>query len=393
MTGRRAGATATEDPRTGGRRPRVLHLAFEDPRRPGAGGGSVRTAEINRRLSEEFDVVAACVRFPGCAPYRQDGVRYTHIGRGTGYTTAIMSYFAAQAGAVRRWRPDLVVEDFGAPLSTWGLPAATDVPVVGVVQWLFAAEKAREYRLPFHLVERFGVSRHRRLVAVSEDLGERLSRMNGAAQVDVVPNALPPEAFTTPPAGRRRDVVFLGRVEDAQKGVSLLLRAYAQAVRAGLDQALVIAGTGPDESRMRGLAHELGVADRVRFRGHVALEDRFSLLAAAQVVAMPSRYETFGMVAAEALAVGTPVVAFDIPCLRNVVAPGTGRLVEPFDVDRFATALVEVGSDAGARTAMGEAGRRHTEGMTWDRAAEHQAAVYRAALREASPLALSPAAR
>ena len=61
------------------------------------------------------------------------------------------------------------------------------------------------------------------------------------------------------------------------------------------------------------------------------------MLASADVVVMPSRYETYGLVAAEALAVATPVVAFTIPCLRNVVDDGrTGVLVDAFDVAAFA---------------------------------------------------------
>ena len=72
-------------------------------------------------------------------------------------------------------------------------------------------------------------------------------------------------------------------------------------------------GDGPDRDAVESLALKFDVLDRVRIVGWVPPEDRFKWLSGADFIAMPSRYESFGMVAAEALAVETPVVAFDIP--------------------------------------------------------------------------------
>lgn len=369
-------------------RPRILHLGYEDPRKPGAGGGSVRTVEINARLANDFDIVVACARFPGCEPYTDGGVRYVHLGAGSSRDLSAATYFAGQRRAVRRYAPDLVVEDFGAPISTWGLPRTTSVPVVGVVQWLFAAEKSRQYHLPFHRIEQFGLAAHRTLVAVSDDLGARLRLRNPHAEVHVVPNALPPEAFTTPHDGPRDGIRYLGRLEDAQKGLSLLLRAYARAAResGGIAQDVHIAGEGPDRTALEALAVDLGISDRVHFVGSVPLADRFAWLAGAEIVAMPSKYETFGMVAAESMAVHSPVIAFDIDCLRNLVHDENGRRVPAFDVATYATALRELGADAGLRSALGMRGAADVSHLTWDNAAEHQGRVYSAALRGRTPL-------
>lgn len=368
-------------------RSRILHLGYEDPRKPGAGGGSVRTYEINSRLASEFEIVVACARFPGCEPYTENGVRYVHLGAGTGRDVSAATYFAGQWAAVRRYAPDLVVEDFGAPISTWGLPRTTSVPVVGVVQWLFAAEKSLQYHLPFERVERFGLAAHRTLIAVSDDLGSQLRRRNPRADVHVVPNALPPQAFATSHDGPRKDIRYLGRIEDAQKGLSLLLRAYARAATApdGIAQDVLVAGEGPDRHTLEAMAADLGIADRVSFIGPVAPADRFAWLAAAEFVAMPSRYETFGMVAAEAMAAHTPVVAFDIDCLRNLVSDDTGRRVPAFDVEAYAAALRELGADVALRSSLGRRGAANVAHLTWDNAAEHQGQIYRAAIRGRIP--------
>ena len=355
-------------------RPRVLHLAFEDPDRPGAGGGSIRTREIDRRLALNFNMIVVCARYRGSRPRIEEGVRYVHIGLPWGRNLSLLSYFALLPWALIRYPGELVVEDFAAPFSSVAVPWLTSRPVVGMVQWLFAQEKASEYRLPFHLVERVGLASHRNLVAVSEDLAEQLRRRNPRAQVQVIENALPDEAFQARTL-LRRNILYLGRLEIAQKGVDLLLEAFAS-MPEGLGRTLVIAGSGPDETRLRALATRLGLDNRVVFAGHVDPAARFDLLASAELVAMPSRYETFGMVAAEALAVGTPVVAFDIPCLRSIVAPPNGILVPAFDTRAFASAIERVLADDLLRSQIGSSGRSRVSHLRWDGMATVQQEFY-----------------
>jgi glycosyltransferase involved in cell wall biosynthesis/O-antigen/teichoic acid export membrane protein len=358
--------------------PRVLHLAFEDPYRPGSGGGSVRTFEIDKRLALNFKVTVVCARYRGSKPRVEDGVRYVHIGLPWGLKLSLMSYFIFLPWALIRYPSELVVEDFAAPFSSVAVPWLTSRPVIGVVQWLFAEQKASEYRLPFHLVERIGLSSHRNLVAVSDDLGAELQRRNPKAQVSVIQNGLPDEAFSTLERARK-NILYLGRLEIAQKGVDLLLEIFAS-IAHDTGRILTIAGSGPDEERIRELAHSLGIADRVVFAGRIAPADRFELLASAEVVAMPSRYETFGMVAAEALAVGTPVVAFDIPCLRSILSPSSGVLVPAFDTEAFAGALVRVLDDDWLRDRLGNSGRARVDHLRWDGVAAVQRDLYSRAL-------------
>ncbi len=355
-------------------RPRVLHLAFEDPRRPGSGGGSVRTLEIDRRLAGTYQITAVCARYPGCKPRVEDGVHYVHVGLPWGQKLSFLTYFSCIPWVLVRYPSELVVEDFAAPFSSVAVPWLTSRPVVGMVQWLFAQEKATEYRLPFHLVEKVGLSSHRNLVAVSEDLAVQLRSRNHRAQVQVIENALPDEAFAAR-SRPRRDILFLGRLEIAQKGVDLLVESFAS-VADRTDRLLVIAGSGPDERRIRELVDARGIGGRVKFTGHISPEDRFDLLASAEVVAMPSRYETFGMVAAESLAVETPVVAFDIPCLRSVVSPGGGIQIPAFDTSAFGEALLKVLQDETLKLELGRAGREAVSHLRWDGMAAIQRDFY-----------------
>jgi glycogen synthase len=81
-------------------------------------------------------------------------------------------------------------------------------------------------------------------------------------------------------------------------------------------------------------------------------------------------------VAVEALACATPVLAFDIDCLRQVVPADAGRLVPAGDVAAYATALVELLDRPEACLAMGERGRRFARRFDWDEIADRQERVY-----------------
>ena len=288
--------------------------------------------------------------------------------------------------ALLRYPSDLVVEDFGAPFSSVAVPWMTGRPVIGVVQWLFAREKSLQYHLPFHWVEGLGVRSHRALIAVSDDLGARLSERNPRAAVTVVANGLDSGAFE-PHDCTRSGIAYLGRLEIAQKGLDLLVEAYA-GIAGSIEQDLVLGGDGPDRRALEDLVGRLGIADRVHFVGRVAASDRFTWLARADMVAMSSRYETFGMVAAEALAVGTPVVAFDIPCLRALVDAEVGARVSAFDVDAFAGAMRSLATDAVLRQELGARGPGRVAGLRWEGLAEEQANVYRRQLTVAGEMAV-----
>jgi glycosyltransferase involved in cell wall biosynthesis len=363
------------------RRLRIIHFAYEDKRQPGAGGGSVRTHEINKRLARNHDVTVVAAGWPGAADRVEDGVRYLHAGSGRTRARAL-AYFVRLPWRAMTADADLIVEDFGAPISTVGLPWFTNTPVVAMVQWLFADRMAKKYRLPLRLVENLGLRAHRHFIAVSQDLAGSLVARRRGARVDVVPNGVEEAAFAAD-AERvtprdRASIAFLGRIDTAQKGLDVLIRALA----ALPGHSLTVIGDGPDEAHLRRLARSFGVDGRISWHGRVEGQAKYDLLAAARVVAVPSRFETFGMVAVEALATGTPVVASDIDCLRQVVPGYAGRRVPVDRPDLLADALRALLEDEAAVVRLGSAGRAFARGFSWDRLAADQERIYLAAANE-----------
>jgi glycosyltransferase involved in cell wall biosynthesis len=359
---------------SGARRLRILHLAFDEPQRPGSGGGAVRNHEINRRLAACHDITAITVSYRGARERQQDGIHYVQAGLPLGHYGTILSYIAALPFVVWTRRSDLVVEDFVAPVGSWLAPLWTRRPVIGHVQWLGAGEKSRQYHLPFSVLERLGVRAHRVLITVSNDVAGRLRSMNPRADVVVLPNGLDAGVWEVGGSGRR-DVVYLGRLEIGGKGLDMLLQAFAS-IADRTEARLLIAGDGPDRARLARMVETMGLGGRVELLGRVSGQRRFELLASADVACLPTRYESFGMVALEATACGTPVLAFDIPPLREVLRPDSAVLVPAFRVDDYAEALAGLLADPDRRRRMGERGREAARGFDWDRIARRQEQVY-----------------
>jgi len=135
-----------------------------------------------------------------------------------------------------------------------------------------------------------------------------------------------------------------------------VVRIFAR-VREGLDARLVLVGDGPEYGRTRELVEKLGLADYVRYVGVV--DGVASLLAAADVLLLPSETESFGLVALEAMASGVPVVASDVGGLPEVVEHGVSGYLAPVgDVDAMAGYCLKLLSDCGDGRKFGEAARR-----------------------------------
>jgi len=153
-------------------------------------------------------------------------------------------------------------------------------------------------------------------------------------------------------------VAFAGRIVP-NKGIGVLLDAFAQVAQAVPDARLVIAGDGPEREALTQHARQLGIASQVEWLGHLSRDDAEAAFASAWVQAVPSTWEEpFGLVAAEGLMRGTAVVASKLGGLAEIVVDGeTGALVPAGDPNALANALLPILSDRDHAEALGHAGR------------------------------------
>lgn len=165
---------------------------------------------------------------------------------------------------------------------------------------------------------------------------ERLAPEN----VSLVYNGIDPEKFAPPGPRVRHDrlaVLGVGRLHP-QKNFSLFLETAAELSRRGLPFEFRIAGTGPEEKMLRGLADRLGIRDRVTFLGHVS--NTQLMYAGADVLLMTSKYEGTPLAILEAMAARLPIVAPRLDGIGEILVDGVDALlVEPPTANGFADAV------------------------------------------------------
>lgn len=190
------------------------------------------------------------------------------------------------------------------------------------------------------LVERVCVRLPNRIVAVSPGTREKLVEMGAAPErIRVVPNPLDTKSLlATVAEDTAPELLFVGRLLE-HKHADLAIQATRMLVDRGYDVRLGIVGVGPEEARLRQLVSTLDLDQRVTFYLSIGSQTEvWSLVRGSRVLLAPSVREGFGLVVAEALALGTPVVCALHPENESskLVDPTTGSLVEALNASALA---------------------------------------------------------
>lgn len=188
------------------------------------------------------------------------------------------------------------------------------------------------------------------------------------------------EGVSTPtaqplPHGRENGhILFVGMLHP-HKNVEQLIRACAR-IASKISEPLTIVGGDPgnEEYRLKAIANELGVGERVTFQGFVDEVEPY--YTQARLFVFPSQYEGFGLPPLEAMARGVPVVASNRASVPEVVGKAA-LVVDPDDVGALAEAMYRVLSDHGLRQELIQAGYQRVQQFTWDRAAKSTIDVFK----------------
>lgn len=251
-------------------------------------------------------------------------------------------------------------------------------------------------------IERQAVRDAAAVVAASEIEAGELTQMYGIERrkLAVIPCGVDPEVFrpirqadAREALGRdqcERLIVFVGRIEQI-KGVDVLLKSlgllFFRRPELRSEVCLVVVGGAldPDDDapeteklvELRRLVHAHRMEDNVDFVGSAAQERLALWYAAADLCAVPSLTESFGLVALEAMACGTPVVATRVGGLQTVVEDGvSGLLVPAGDYQALAEGMAQVLTDHRLRMHLAHGARERAEGFTWTRVGDEIETLY-----------------
>lgn len=326
------------------------------------GGGALVAEKVARRLSDDFDVTVVTDGRRG-ASLRRDGIRYVYLPvRWAGPRAGQLLFLMLLPFLARRLPHDAWLENFTPPFSTSFLPLFSRAPVVGIDPGHSAEALWRRYHIPFFLVERLGLRCYRHIVVMNEADASAVRRLSSRVDVQVIANGVEQRQIDDARIDAGDYILFLGRIDIWVNGLDLLLEAYRRS-RPPLPLLLAGSGTQAEERKLAALlaAHP----GSVRWVGFAGEELKRDLLRHSAFLVMPSRHETFGLVALEAMAYGKPILHFDLPALRWM-RDGGDVAVPPFDVAALGDRMRMLASDEPARRALGRQAGQAAEHYTWD---------------------------
>lgn len=359
---------------------RILHTDTDDIENPLRGGQPVRTFEVNSRLSAQHDITILTATYPASVKqvtrnklnYQRLGITVPHWG-----LSSHLSFLARLPSAVKKIPHDLLVEEFTPPVGFCNLERYTIKPVVSIVQWFFFDDWQKRYKLPFERIMRHRAVQfpERNIIVQTNKMGEYFQSLLPKANITKVPCGIHSGAFLdTYEAGDY--ALFLGRLDTQHKGLDDLLLAWAELVNAGVSIPLWVVGAGKDEAALKTLAAKLNIENLVLFKGRLEGADKNVAIKHCRLLVMPSRQETFGLTALEAMAMQKPVVAYDIDHLDELLQPQWSSTVPLGNMQALAKAVARLWQDPAMCQAMGEQAYAAAKTYLWDEVAKQQQQFY-----------------
>ena len=259
-----------------------------------------------------------------------------------------------------------------------GVPHLVTFHTLGLIKMQSRAGEVEQLERP--VVEAEVMASADRIIAFSPHERDAMARLYGAdaAKVSLVPCGVDLSVFRPLDQKAVRDrlglngekiLLYVGRVEPL-KGLDLLVETAAQMdSEDGVRVIVVGADVNGDREmdRVKLLAKERDLEGQIDFVGQVDHKELPLYYNAADVCVVPSYYESFGLVALESMACGTPVVATRVGGLSTIIQHGRTGYLKPWRCpDAFANSVEMIISSDGLQQSMGTAARKHAEGMGWD---------------------------
>lgn len=359
---------------------RIIHTDTDDLDNPLRGGQPVRTFEVNSRLAKAHDITVFTASYKDSVnKVVREGVYYERLGitiPGWGLSSHL-SFLARLPSAIKRTPHDLVVEEFTPPFGFCQLEKYTEKPVVSIVQWFFFDTWQQRYKLPFERIMRgrARTKKPREIIVQTNKMGDYFKDLLPDANVYKVPCGINDAAFNEAES-LGNYALFLGRLDTQHKGLDDLLNAWFLLKQQGLTIPLWIVGAGQDEAALKNTVQQLGLTNCVQFKGRLEGGAKNQALYDCRFLVMPSRQETFGLTALEAMAAKKPVIAYDIDHLNELLQPAWSSSVSLGNVQALASAVAELWKNSEQCLAFGRAGYEAAKNYRWDEISKRQIEIY-----------------
>ncbi len=358
---------------------RILIFNWRDTKHVWSGGAEVYLQEIAKRWVKDGHTVTIFCGNDGKS-IRNDDIDGVQIIRRGGFYTVYIWAFLYYIFKLRNLFDVIVDSENGVPFFT---PLYAKVPVIGLIHHVHSEIILSELKLPFFKLPAAFIAKtleskimpviykNSQLVAVSNSTKSDMERLGFGKNkpifvispgVDLL--KMKPSKKTTHPT-----ILYLGRLMP-YKSIDTLIKAFARLSQDMGTVELKIAGFGESRKPLELLTQKLDITSKVKFLGKVEESEKAKLMGSAWVFAYPSTMEGWGISIIEANACGTPVVASDVPGLRDSVKnPHSGYLVPKKDVSAFAEKMSYLINNNKIRKSMERGALMWAAKYTWDESA------------------------
>lgn len=281
---------------------------------------------------------------------------------------------------LRQIKPDIVHAHYATGYGFWG-SVQHEAPLVLTV-WGSDIEEAFNNKLKALFVRR-ALRKAKLITSASKFLMERTLSFERSVRnkIHLVPFGVPlPEDMTDSSTYHERKTVemIFAKAYYSIYAPDVLLEAFAQAYREDSRLRLTMIGGGPEMGKLQNLAIRLGVGEVVRIEGHKEPTEAIRQIRQADIMVMPSRRESFGVAALEALAYGLPVIGTAVGGIPEIIENGVnGLLVPAGEVTPLVSAILRLSADSRLRREMGKTGQKMVrEKFSFSRCLDQMEEIY-----------------
>lgn len=352
----------------------ILVFNWRDTRHSQAGGAEVYIHELAKRwVTQGHHVTLFCGNDGLNKRYEVvDGIRI--IRRGGFFFVYIWAFLYYLKHFRRKF--DVIIDcQNGIPFFT---PLYVKESVYCVMHHVHQDVFSQYLSKPFAMIARYlekdlmpSVYKNMKFISVSESTKAEMIELGiSPKNIEIVHNGVDLDKLNPGKKTKEPTILYLGRLK-AYKSIDILLEAFKKVYEQNKNVTLIIAGTGDEELKLKKKALELGINDKVNFKGRVSDKEKINLLQESWVLVNPSFKEGWGITTIEANACGTPVVASNVPGLRESVKDQeTGILVEYGNSEKLASAIELLIDNQSTREEMITSAINWANNFDWNISAE-----------------------
>ena len=263
-------------------------------------------------------------------------------------------------------------------------PTVITLHGISSVEMDFHMQRNFIFRFFSKISEKFAISKIKDIIVLAPQIEQIIRKMTDS-KTYIIPNGININSISSiePFHSNKKNIIFyIGNLIKI-KGVDVLINSFYEVKKYIPDSYLFIAGTGEERNELKELVKELDLENDLYFLGYISGEEKYSLMKSANVLVLPSLWESLPIAVLEGMACGKPIIASNVGGVPYLVDDGVnGFLVQPGEVNELADKIITLLKDKKLQEAMGRESLNRSEDFEWNKIAEKTFEAYKEIIGE-----------